>query len=40
MKKIISKRNNLLNYFTCDHRTLNQSYLKNCEKFFKKINQG
>ena len=36
MKKIKSNHNNLLNYFIYDHKLLNQSYLKKCEKFFNK----
>jgi|TARA_R100000426_G_scaffold905_1_gene1736 hypothetical protein len=37
MKKIKSKKNNLLNYFIYDHKYLSKSYLKSCNKFFKKI---
>jgi len=35
MKRI--KKNNLLPWFTQDHGTLPASYLKSCEKFFKRI---
>ena len=37
MKKIRSKKNNLLNYFICDHKDLSKQYLKSCNKFFKSI---
>jgi len=37
MKRI--KHNNLLPWFTQDHRTLPASYLASCEKFFKSIKQ-
>ena len=36
-KKIRSKKNNLLNYFICDHKDLSNGYLKSCNKFFKSI---
>ena len=39
MKKIRSKKNNLLNYFICDHKDLSKQYLKSCSKFFKSIKQ-
>ncbi len=39
MKKIRSKKNNLLNYFICDHKDLSKAYLKNCNDFFKSINK-
>ena len=39
MKKIRSKKNNLLNYFICDHKDLSKQYLKSCNKFFKSIKQ-
>jgi len=35
MKKIRSKKNNLLNYFNCDHKDLSKEYLKSCNEFFK-----
>ncbi len=38
MKKIRSKKNNLLNYFIYDHKYLSKDYLKSCKKFFKEIN--
>ena len=31
------KHNNLLPWFTQDHGTLPASYLRSCEKFFKKL---
>ena len=34
-KKIRSKKNNLLNYFICDHKDLSKDYLKSCEEFLK-----
>ena len=37
MKKIRSKKNNLLNYFICDHKDLSKNYLKSCNDFFKQI---
>jgi hypothetical protein len=37
MKKIRSKKNNLLNYFIHDHKYLSKDYLKSCNKFFKEI---
>jgi len=37
MKKIRSKKNDLLNYFIDDHKYLSKDYLKNCNKFFKEI---
>ena len=37
MKKIRSKKNNLLNYFIYDHRDLSKNYLKSCNDFFKQI---
>ena len=33
MKKIKSRKSNLLNYFICDHKDLKESYIKSCEKF-------
>ena len=39
MKKIRSKKDNLLNYFICDHKDLSKNYLKSCNKFFKSIEQ-
>ena len=38
MKRKI-KNNDLTHYFIRDHRELPASYLKSCEKFFKKIRQ-
>ena len=35
MKKIRSKKNDLLNYFNCDHKDLSKEYLKSCNDFFK-----
>ena len=35
MKKIKSRKSNLLNYFICDHKHLKDDYLKSCEKFLK-----
>jgi|TARA_R110000737_G_scaffold175451_1_gene200678 hypothetical protein len=37
MKKIRSKHNNLLNYFLFDSRELSPGYVRECEKFLKKI---
>ena len=37
MKKIRSKKNDLLNYFIHDHKYLSKDYLKSCNKFFKEI---
>ena len=37
MKKIRSKKNDLLNYFNCDHKDLSKEYLKSCNDFFKSI---
>jgi nicotinamide riboside kinase len=37
MKRI--KKNNLLPWFTDDHRTLPASYKRSCEKFFKSLKQ-
>ena len=37
MKKIRSKKNNLLNYFICDHKDLSKNYLKSCSNFFEQI---
>lgn len=37
MKKIRSKKNNLLNYFICDHKDLSKNYLKSCNNFFEQI---
>jgi len=37
MKRI--KKNNLLPWFTNDHRTLPASYKRSCEKFFKSLKQ-
>jgi len=34
-KKIRSKKNNLFNYFACDHKDLSKDYLKSCNNFFK-----
>ena len=39
MKKIRSKKNNLLNYFIHDHKYLSKNYLKTCNKFIKEIKQ-
>ena len=39
MKKIRSKKNDLLNYFNCDHKYLSKEYLKSCNDFFKSIDQ-
>jgi len=39
MKKIRSKKNNLLNYFNCDHKDLSKEYLKSCNNFFNSIDQ-
>ncbi len=39
MKKIRSKKNDLLNYFNCDHKDLSKEYLKSCNDFFKSIDQ-
>ena len=39
MKKIRSKKNNLFNYFACDHKDLSSGYLKSCAKFFRSIKQ-
>ena len=38
MKKIRSKKNDLLNYFIHDHKYLSKDYLRSCKKFFKEIN--
>ena len=38
-KKIRSKKNNLLNYFICDHKHLSKHYLKSCNKFFKSLKE-
>jgi hypothetical protein len=38
-KKIRSKKNNLFNYFACDHKDLSNGYLKSCNDFFKSINK-
>jgi len=38
MRKRIN-HNNLLPWFTDDHGTLPDAYLRSCEKFFKKIKQ-
>ena len=38
MKKIRSKKDNLLNYFIHDHKYLSKNYLKSCNKFFKNNN--
>ena len=38
-KKIRSKKNNLFNYFACDHKDLSKAYLKSCNDFFKSINK-
>ena len=35
MKKIRSKKSNLLNYFIVDHKNLSKDYLKSCNQFFK-----
>ena len=35
MKKIRSKKSNLLNYFIVDHKNLSKNYLKSCNQFFK-----
>ena len=35
MKKIRSKKSNLLNYFIVDHKNLSKDYLKSCNEFFK-----
>ena len=35
MKKIRSKKSNLLNYFITDHKNLSKDYLKSCNEFFK-----
>ena len=37
MKRI--KKNDLLPWFTDDHRTLPASYKRSCEKFFKSLKQ-
>ena len=37
MKRI--KHNDLLPWFTMDHRTLPASYLKSCKEFFKELTQ-
>jgi len=39
MKKIRSKKNNLLNYFICNHKDLSKQYLKSCNKFFKSLKE-
>jgi len=39
MKKIRSKKNNLLNYFICNHKDLSKEYLKSCNKFFKSLKE-
>ena len=36
-KKIRSKKNNLFNYFACDHKDLSKDYLKSCNNFFKPL---
>ena len=36
-RKIRSKHNNLLNYFTHDKRYLSKAYVRSCEKFFKEL---
>ena len=35
--RIRSKHSNLLNYFIHDRRALSPAYVRNCEKFLKKI---
>ena len=39
MKKIRSKKNNLLNYFFCNHKDLSKEYLKSCNNFFKSLKE-
>ena len=34
---IKSKKNNLLNYFICNHKDLSKNYLNDCKKFFKTL---
>ena len=34
------KHNDLTHYFLRDHRTLPQSYVRSCEKFFKTLNNN
>ena len=38
-KKIRSKKNNLLNYFICNHKDLSKEYLKSCNNFFKSLKE-
>ena len=38
MSKIRSKKNDLLNYFICNHKDLSAEYIKDCETFL--INLG
>ena len=43
MKKVRSKKGNLLNYFLYDSKYLSKEYIDSCNKFFKelkKINKG
>ncbi len=39
MKKIRSKKNDLLNYFNSHHKDLSKEYLKSCNNFFNSIDQ-
>ena len=39
IKKIRSKKNNLLNYFIHDHKYLSKEYLKSCNDFFNSKDQ-
>ena len=38
MSKIRSKKNDLFNYFACNHKDLSAQYIKDCETFL--INLG
>jgi hypothetical protein len=37
MRRVRSKKNNLLNYFLYDDKQLSPAYVKSCKKFFKEI---
>ena len=39
MRKVISKHNDLLNYFLYDDKYLSKKYLSKCKKFFKELSK-
>ena len=39
MRKVISKHNDLLNYFLYDDKYLSKKYLSKCKKLFKELDK-